>query len=132
MCSWAKLDQSSGTCNVCTEFKLAEFFTVSQARSNDMERIIHKCHGINDIRNAETLILHGFRTTWSESNEDVQEVIHSRIERLALKDKCFFTRDQVSKVDVQILKSHLEQLLPNLDVNRLQKAIVAKSSVFQH
>jgi hypothetical protein len=44
--------------------------------------------------------------------------------------ECVFTRNPVSDVDVQRLKSHLEQLIPNLDLNRLQKAFVARNSAF--
>ena len=97
---------------------------------DDMERIFHKCNGMDDLRNSE-IKCPGLKTAWSESIADVQQVIRSRFERMALKDKCVLTRDPVSDVDIHSLKGHLIKLFPNLDLNRLQKSAVAKNSAFQ-
>lgn len=108
---------------------LQNFSLSRKACSDDMERLLHKYNGMDDLRNAGT-VNPGLKTAWSESVEDVQQVIRSRFERLALKDKGILTRDPVSDIDVQSLKGHLEQLFLKLDLNKLHKAVVARNSDF--
>lgn len=101
------------------------------ACDDDIEKIIRKCNGMEDVRKAE-IENPGLRDAWSASIQEVQQVIRSRFERLSLKDTRVVTQDPVSDADILSVKVHLEKLFPDLDLNRLQKAVVAKNSIFQN
>ena len=67
---------------------------------------------------------------WKESIEPVQALLRSRFERLALKDEQFRTIDPVTDLEIDVLKRHLREKFPNLDLCKLQKVHTKKVKAY--
>jgi hypothetical protein len=63
----------------------------------------------------------GVREGWTESLEEVKRTIQNRFIRLKLKDEPVQVLDPLSDQDIAVLKQHLRELFPDMDLTKLQK-----------
>lgn len=101
-----------------------------QRVDDDVEKALKKCNGMDDMRSS-VLLQPSIRTGWTTSVEGVQNVIRSRFERLALKDKGILTREPVDDEAIVELKKNLLQLFPSIDLNKLVKSSLVKNAAYQ-
>lgn len=63
---------------------------------------------------------------WKESMECTQFTVRNRFLRLSLKDKPMQAMDPVRQEEIDLLKRHLRELFPDMDVEKLQKVHTSK------
>lgn len=63
---------------------------------------------------------------WKESMECTQFTVRNRFLRLSLKDKPMQAIDPVRQEEIDLLKRHLRELFPDMDVEKLQKVHTSK------
>ena len=68
---------------------------------------------------------------WTESVETLQSLIRNRFLRLKLKDDPIEAVDPVSEIEIDIIKRHLRELFPSLDVDKLQNIYTQKCAPYQ-
>ncbi|XP_061196797.1 uncharacterized protein LOC133205074 [Saccostrea echinata] len=73
----------------------------------------------------------GVREAWTESLEEVKRTIQNRFIRLKLKDEPIQVLDPLSDQDIEVLKRHLRELLPDMDLTKLQKTHTEKVKSYQ-
>ncbi|XP_014676820.1 PREDICTED: uncharacterized protein LOC106816715 [Priapulus caudatus] len=96
-----------------------------QPASKEVEAKLKSCNSTNGIRQ----VAEGkddIKAGWAESIEPVQSVVRNRFSRLKLKDDPFQVMDLVSDLEIDVLKRHLRELFPDLNVDRLQKTHTQK------
>jgi len=62
------------------------------------------------------------RGKWVDVIEPVQAVVQTRFSRLSLKGKQFQIENPATDEDIDLIKRHLRELFPDLDLSKLQKA----------
>ena len=88
--------------------------------ADDCEKVLKNCNSMAAIRSAaETKP--SLKAQWTEAVEPVQAVIRNRFARLKLKEVPFQVMDPVSENEIDILKRHLRELFPTLNLDKLQK-----------
>lgn len=70
------------------------------------------------------------KRAYTESVEPVAAVIRNRFQRLKLKENQFATLDPVSDLEIDLLKRHLRELFPDLDLEKLQKQHTHKNASY--
>jgi hypothetical protein len=96
-----------------------------QPVSKEVEAKLKSCNSMSGIRQ----VAEGkddIKAGWAESIEPVQSVVRNRFSRLKLKDAPFQVMDPVSDLEIDVLKRHLCELFPDLNIDRLQKAHTQK------
>ncbi|XP_062616566.1 uncharacterized protein LOC134278262 [Saccostrea cucullata] len=73
----------------------------------------------------------GVRKAWTESLEEVKRTIQNRFIRLKLKDEPIQVLDPLSDEDIEVLKRHLKELFPEMDLTKLQKTHTKKVKSYQ-
>lgn len=63
---------------------------------------------------------------WKESMECTQSTVRNRFLRLSLKDKPMQAMDPVSEEEIDLLKRHLRELFPDMNIEKLQKVNTSK------
>ncbi|CAC5407819.1 unnamed protein product [Mytilus coruscus] len=66
------------------------------------------------------------KESWKESVEPVHSVVRNRLIRLKLKDEPIQVVDPVLDDSIDVLKRHLRELFPQLDLQKLQKVHTKK------
>ena len=74
----------------------------------------------------------GLKEAGIDSTEPIQSAIRNRFARLKLKEKPFATSDPVSEEEIDILKRHLREMFPDLDLGKVQKVSTKKSATYQN
>ena len=88
--------------------------------SDDCEQVLKCCNSMAAIRSAaETKA--SLKSGWSDAIEPVQSVIKNRFSRLKLKGEPFQVMDPVTDQDIDLIKRHLRELFPTLNLDKLQK-----------
>lgn len=90
------------------------------------EKELKKCNSMADIRSKEEL-----KEQYSELIQPVKRIIENRFSRLKLKEEFFRVIDPISEENIDILKRHLRELFPTLDLTKLQKSFTKKNSTYQ-
>ena len=68
---------------------------------------------------------------WVSTIEPVlQALISGRFRRLSLKGEPFSVTDPISDIEIDVLKRHLRELFPDMDLNNLQKQHSSKNASF--
>ena len=92
---------------------------------------LKKCGSMKEIREKAPKIT-GLKEAWIDSVEPIQSAIRNRFSRLKLKEKPFITADPVREDDIDLLKRHLREMFPDLDLDKLQKVSTRKSVTYQN
>lgn len=71
------------------------------------------------------------RQGWTESLEEVKRTIQNRFIRLKLKDEPVQVLDPLSDQDIEVMKRHLRELFPDMDLTKLQKTHTRKIKSYQ-
>lgn len=95
-----------------------------------MNKVLKSCNSMADVRNLAEKTPE-VKTAWIESVEPVASVLRNRFLRLKLKDDPVKALDPVSDQEIDILKRHLRELFPNLDLKKLQKCTQVKLRVIR-
>ena len=95
------------------------------------EDVLKRCGSMKEIREKASKIT-GLKDAWIESVEQIQSIIRNRFARLKLKDKPFITADPVGEDEIDLLKRHLRELFPDLNLDKLQKVYTKKSASYQN
>lgn len=95
-----------------------------------MNKVLKSCNSMADVRNLAEKTPE-VKTAWIESVEPVASVLRNRFLRLKLKDDPVKALDPVSDQEIDILKRHLRELFPNLDLKKLQKVHTSKVESYQ-
>jgi len=97
--------------------------------SEDVEKLIAKCNGMQAVREAittnESLV-----TEWAASVKILQDLIGSRFRRLSLKDEPIATMDPVSTVSIDEIKACLIGLFPGMEFDKLTKKGLQKNAEY--
>lgn len=98
---------------------------LERVKLNDAAELqFKKCRSMKDFR-AKNL-----QKDWQESIAPVQAAIKERFSRLALTETPFRCMEPVSDGEIDVLKRHLRELFPALDLAKLQKAHVRKNQAY--
>ena len=87
---------------------------------------LKKCGSMAEIRTKQEL-----KQEWLTLVEPVQSTIRNRFSRLKLKGEPIEVMDPVPEETIDILKRHLRELFPGLDLNKLQKSVTKKNVPYQ-
>lgn len=71
------------------------------------------------------------RQGWTESLEEVKRTIQNRFVRLKLKDEPVQVFDPLNDQDIEVMKRHLRELFPDMDLTKLQKTHTRKIKSYQ-
>ena len=86
----------------------------------ESEKLLKRCNSMAELRT--TAVKHPqLVEKWKQSIEPVQSLVQNRFLRLKLKDEPITVRDPASSEDIDVLKRHLRELFPDLDLLKLQK-----------
>ena len=96
---------------------------------DESESNFKKCGSMAEIR-AFVQRKPEIQTQWKESVEPIQSLVRNRFMRLRLKDEPIGTLDPASDQDIDIVKRHLRELFPDLDIDRLQKVNTSKVKAY--
>lgn len=106
-------------------YGLQNVATEREKQDEETEKMLKRCNGVASVR--ELLKKHTeLQPKWIGSIEPVQSLIESRFMRLTLKDEPIRCLEPVSEADIDLLKRHLRELFPALDLDKLQKAHTSK------
>lgn len=96
-----------------------------QCCDEQTEKQFRKCNSMADIRSTAENDP-SLKLKWKESVECTQSIVRNRFLRLSLKDKPMQAMDPVSEEEVDLLKRHLRELFPGMDLEKLQKVHTSK------
>ena len=91
--------------------------------SESTEQILKQCGSMADIRSKVDL-----KPDCLDLLEPVQSIIRNRFSRLKLKDEPIQTVDPSTDVEIDVIKRHLRELFPDLDLTKLQKTTTRKNA----
>lgn len=95
-----------------------------------MNKVLKSCNSMADVRNLAEKTPE-VKTAWIESVEPVASVLLYRFLRLKLKDDPVKALDPVIDQEIDILKRHLRELFPNLDLTNYKKCTQVKFRVIR-
>ena len=84
------------------------------------ENAFKNCNSMSQIRDIVTKKPE-LKDQWVRSLEPVQATIANRFRRLSLKSEPFNLSDPVPDSEIDLLKRHLRELFPDMDLTKLQK-----------
>lgn len=96
-----------------------------QCGDEQTEKQFRKCNSMADIRSAAENDP-SLKIKWKESMECTQSTVRNRFLRLSLKDKPMQAMDPVSEEEIDLLKRHLRELFPDMNIEKLQKVHTSK------
>ncbi|XP_033753308.1 uncharacterized protein LOC117336780 [Pecten maximus] len=91
----------------------------------DSERMLGKCGSMKEIREMASKKPE-LRNLYTQSVEPVQALISNRFRRLKLKENPIVASDPVTDEAIDVLKRHLRELFPQMDLDKLQKVHTKK------
>ncbi|WAR05994.1 LOW QUALITY PROTEIN: hypothetical protein MAR_021363 [Mya arenaria] len=101
-------------------YGLQNVATERQKLDEETEKKLNRCNGMSSVR--ELLKKEpDLEPKWVESIEPIQSLIENRFMRLRLKDEPIRCLTPVSDAEIDLLKRHLRELFPDLDLDKLQK-----------
>lgn len=87
-----------------------------QCGDEQTEKQFRKCNSMADIRSAAENDP-SLKIKWKESMECTQSTVRNRFLRLSLKDKPMQAMDPVSEEEIDLLKRHLRELFPDMNIS---------------
>ncbi|XP_033753387.1 uncharacterized protein LOC117336839 [Pecten maximus] len=97
-----------------------------EVSDEESEKYFKRCNGMADMRELLNTKKPELKQSWIDVVEPVQSIIRNRFLRLSLKDVPFAAMDPVPDTDIDLLKRHLRELFPDLDLQKLTKAHASK------
>ena len=94
--------------------------------SERVEAVLRQCGSMADIRSKIDV-----KPDWFGLLEPVQRIIRNRFCRLKLKDEPFQAIDPLSDEEIDLMKRHLRELFPGLDLSKLLKSTTRKNIHYQ-
>ncbi|WAR05310.1 hypothetical protein MAR_020679 [Mya arenaria] len=101
-----------------------------ESSTDVIEKKLKSCSSMKSVRDAAAKQPE-LKAAWVDSVEPVQASLRNRFQRLKLKEVPFQTFDPVQEDDLDLLRRHLRELFPQLDLGKLQKAFTGKCKAFQ-
>jgi len=98
--------------------------------TEEMNKVLKNCNSMAAVRSFAEKTPE-VKTAWIESVEQVASLLRNRFLRLKLKDDPVKTLDPVSDQEIDILKRHLHELFPDLNLTKLQKVHTSKVESYQ-
>ena len=95
------------------------------AQEDEVEKKFRACNSVSAIR-AVGQKSQDFKESWQQSIEPVHSTVRNRFMRLKLKEEPVQAIDPIGDQDIDLMKRHLQELFPSLDLSRLQKAHSSK------
>lgn len=101
-----------------------------QEAGREIEMLLKGCISMSDIKEKCTsnAIL---REGWTQSVEPLQSLVSSRFRRLKLKSEPIQVADPCSLDEIDLIKRHLRELFPELNLQKLQKAHTQKVGAYK-
>jgi len=110
-------------------YGLQNVATERERQDNETELKLKRCNSVASIR--ELLRKHPeLLPKWKDSIEPVQALIENRFRKLKLKEEPIQCMTPPTDDDLDLLKRHLRELFPELDLERLQKANTNKCAAY--
>jgi len=96
---------------------LQNCFLSREKSIDDIQTIIRKCTGMEDLRKAN--VDHPEpREHWETAIEPVKDVVESRFRRLSLKGEPIKVKAPVGDEEIDLLKRHLVYMFPDMNTDR--------------
>ena len=95
----------------------------------ESEKILKRCNSMAELRTA-AVKQPQLVEKWKESVEPVQALVQNRFLRLKLKEEPITVTDPATSEEIDVLKRHLRELFPDLDLLKLQKVHTNKSQSY--
>ena len=100
-----------------------------KATDDDSEAQFKRCNSMADLRELAKKKPQ-LKNTWLESVESVQSLVRNRFLRLKLKEDPFAALDPILDEGIDELRQQLQQLFPDLDLEKLTKAGASKAASY--
>jgi hypothetical protein len=98
--------------------------------SDDIEKIIAKCNGMQAIREAAAAN-QAMSGEWAVSSKNLQDLVASRFRRLSLKDEPIATMDPVSSANIVEIQECLAGLFPGIEFDKLTKNYLYRNAAYR-